>query len=406
MALANSSLQSHITFDSTSALFRSPKEIDKDKQTQIAEQLPRIFQKYQNTQIDSLLSSLPEELQWLTLSMCAKDGSSDALLKFGLTSKYWHLRVRNFIETDPQGQIHKRAHEHHRFVVRHGKSPAEAAKEAIEKDMENECPVVIDLSELKSSSAPVVVSQSIRTALMSTDWWPKVTEALAYRKTCVTVLDAWNKSDLSQIFIPAIHATPAGSYIALRYSSLNLSDQEAESLAIAMKERPVVCLVVDIKSRLLLTPESCYSNLLIACAKHQVEGTLFRFQVHDFIKIDAKRLVDALQKFKTAVSLEIQAVVTTQESMKIFIEGVRSINRASPAKVNITFDVYEVVPAVVAAQFENLAQDGIHFMSRPDSIDESSSNNVSSDDDLPSSFQTISSELDSDADNESSVEES
>ncbi len=394
MALANSSLQPHITCDSTSALFRSRKEIDQDKQTNIAQRTPQLLQKYQNTQNESLLSSLPEELQLLTLSTCAKDIFSDALLKFGLTSKYWHLRIRNFIEGDQQGQAYRRAHELHRFVARHGKSPAEAAKEAIEKDRENEYPDVIDLSELKSSSAAVVVADSIKTLLISEDWWLKVIEALASRKTCVTVLDAWTRADLNQIFIPAIHATPAGSYIALKLLPFNISDQGAESLAMEMKERPVVCLVVHsmmIHSNVNLNPKDQYLNLLIACAKHQVEKTLFRFQHHLFMESDARRLIDALEKFETPVSLEIEAKDITYGSIAIVIEGVRSINKASPAKVNITFDVDEDVAAFFASQFENLAQDGIHFMNLPDSIDESSSIDSSSDDDSPSSFQTISS---------------
>ena len=406
MALANSPLPSHITFDSSAALLRSRQEIREEKQTNIPQLLPRLSQKYRDTQIDSFFSSLPDELHAWVLSACSTEGSSDALLKLGLTSKYWHLRVRSFIEDSPQGQAFRRAHEYHRFFIRHGKSPAEVAKQALNEDEygENEMPAVVSFSELTSSCAPFIVSVPHSLPMgQRNEWWDKLLGVLTARNGCVTVLDMWNETDPAQYFMPAVKATPAGSYLALKFHSSSISGERAETLARVMKEHSVVCMVTILNNS--IAAKTADLSLIFACAKHQVEGILFRLDCIDFNNKEAQQLADGLQQFETSVSFEVTAPKTSKESVKIIIDAVRSMNIASPAQVSITFEGAAMRKALGVSEFKDLAEDGIHFIETQGSRSDFFTKSSSSDDDSDNSIGSASREENSSAEYESSAED-
>lgn len=358
MALANLSDKSHINPQSNASLFRTSKDIRKDRQEQTDRHVPRMLQRYKAGQTNSEFIVLPEELEQLILSACAENITSNALLNLGLTCKYWHLRARNFIETDPHGQAFKQTYAPGQFVAHNGKAPVEVAKDIVKHYWSFETAPAIAISQLKSSSESAVIEPRA-----SIDWWTRFTEAIAGRKNCVTGLDMWGRTDANNFLVQTIKATPRGSYLALLFLSESISGEQADDLAKAMKNHPVVCLV-DISADLSRSSGRIGEsdlNFLVACAENQVQGTLFRFEFNKFKKKEARQLANTLRKLKAPVSLEISANKTSKESMKVIIKAVRSINKAAPAKVMLTCSGTTLIRAVNNKKFDALAKDGIHF---------------------------------------------
>ncbi len=400
MALANSSVQTPIASGSTASLFRTAKEVREEKQITNEQHVPRLLQRHRTTQLYSAFSQLPEELESLILSACSMKVRSGALLNLGQTSKYFHLRVRDFIENDSRGQAFRRTYEERKFVELNGCTPLRHAKRGL-----NETSLLIRsgintpglmITNLMTQTDPAVVRVP-----PDQQWLASFEKALCHRKASVTVFNMRPKADDSSFLVKALETIPRGAYAALLFGPEGLPAEHTQLLAKAMKENPVVCYVVmkaDDPALTLGAPLDL--SLLASCAAHGVEGAVFRLEYANFGNAEAKQLADTLSQFNTTISLELDAVHTSQESMDVIIEAVRSINQAAPGKVSLLCNGNQTRGAVDLLQFRELAKSGIRFDNAFLSAEDSSINNESSDDDRFLTDQTNSSDEDSCFDNE------
>ncbi len=393
MASANSTPPSHICTTSTASFFRSRKEFRKYPE----EQAPRLLYRFQQQQSNSYFAELPQELELLVLSICSKQGASDALFRLGLSCRYWHLRVRHQIENHPEGKDFRRAQEHRLFVIRNRQTPVEAVKQAIKQSRSSEN-VIFEttpektIAKLKSSFAHVVLK-----VRPSSKWSTDLGEALAARKACVTVLDMWPRTSSHKFVARAINVTSGGAYLALLLPSEGIPSEHVDDLAKAIKKNPVVChvatLIGDPVARYIARGPDL--SLLAACAENQIEGILFRFEYGNLRKEEAQLLVDVFRKFKTTVSLEIFSLAASQEGMDTIIQAVRTLNQSSPGKVALTCDGAEIAKAVGKGRFKELAHEGIRFVNTLAWYDDSSDSDHISDDDSDTIVGSTSNEEDS-----------
>ncbi len=329
MAIPASSSQSHILRNSTASLIRTAEEI-----LSTPDGLPRLCEKYRETQRESPLMQLPPEIEFQVLSVCSKASPPSTLVNLGLTSKYGHLRVRDFIEHEKPGAAFRRARDHERFVQHFGASPVETAKEKIRLWR-----AAFTQSRDASSEAKLAAKTLPNSKVFRTQWFEKkeldLKTTLAGRNGCLTVLEGQPKAPSAGLLIDAVRATPLNAFLALVFPPEGIPANDAQALAITIKEHPVVSLVKVYADCDVRNPLEVNVSLLKACADQKVEGMVFNIEYGRMSKTEAEQLAHAIRAFKTSVSIEISAGATSPEYMSLIFDAVRSRNQDSQSAVNL-----------------------------------------------------------------------
>lgn len=383
MALASASLQSHITPDSSASLFRASAA----RQSDSGDSIPRFLEQHEREQKESCLAKLPAELEQLILSLCSKQTSPQALLKFGLTSRYWHLRVRNFIEDDREGTAFRRNFHERKFVERFGKTPAAAAKNdgrellpyGVRYEPGAKLPDHI-IPILKTSTLPVV----LRTPWIES-WSPALEDAIANRSGCLTVFDSWPCAPSSEMLTKAAQAIPEGAYMAVKLPRTGIPAEHSQAFAQTIKTHPVVCSVhldedgpVEFHEGRPNRLEAARNlSLLKACADNQVEGVTFVLDYKAMTKEDAEQLGAVIRRFKTEASIEIRFAWVLKENLAPLFEAVRARNKNARTTVKLTCISWGIQEAMGEIDKKKFALEGMFFlkhdsMNHEESIDDNS----------------------------------